>query len=83
MRGYVQEDLLEARRRTVLHSRVKKPATQDDIMRGYDGHLHLSEDAHAETLPQGGALGWLLAILSGLAATVVVLWGPRVSGWIR
>ena len=70
MRGYVQEDLLEARRRTVLHSRVRKPATQDDLMRSYDGHLHLSEAEHAESQPSGAIAGWGLLVVCLLGVAV-------------
>lgn len=45
-----------------------------------------SEEQYASTLPSGGALGWLLAVMAGLLAVLLLcwsLWVPRVMGWLR
>jgi len=86
MRGHVQADLMEARRRTALHCRVKSRGVVDRDYLVPAAPAFRSEDEHAEMLPSGGALGWALAVLAGLMATAAVTWSgwwPRVAGLLR
>lgn len=71
MRPYVHEQLLEARRRTLLHCRVARRTP--------------TEDQQADKQPSG-AMAVVAAVGAGLCATALLLWSwwwPRVAAWLR
>lgn len=85
MRPNVAADLAEARRRTDLHlGRRRAPVIDRDFLFP-DAPPFQSEDEYAESLPSGGALGWLVATLAGLLAVAALAWAswaPKL-GWLR
>ena len=73
MEGYVQEDLLTARRRTLLHLRVtgKLDMPPNEVyLSPASVETATSEEEHAETLPSGIVAGALLLVLGLIVAVV-------------
>jgi hypothetical protein len=63
IKGHVQEELLEARRRTALYCRIKQQISLDE----------LSEDDLADMQPSGATVLYLFGAVAALAAGALII----------